>query len=144
MKINKTTKTIEEITSYEAFDGTQFKTESECIKYEESAHSAVKKAAWHYLVAERADDAVFTCCEDSLCTFDVPDTTAYNIIRHWMELANLYHKELFTPDYIGKRVGVMHGYGDDFWFYSECATKEQMLKFYTERIEKLFADKETE
>lgn len=144
MKINKTTKTIEEITSYEAFDGTQFKTESECIKYEESAHSAVKKAAWHYLVAERADDVVFYSDDECLCVFDVPDATAYEIILHWGAINKLYRIGEFTPSYIGKRVAFTRNECDGYWFYPEYATKEQMLEFYTKHIEKLFADKETE
>ena len=55
MKVNTRTKTIEEVISYEAFDGKLFTEEAECIKYESSARATAKQAAWHYLVAERSD-----------------------------------------------------------------------------------------
>ncbi len=41
MKELKCTKTIEEITGYEADDGTRFKTKEECERYEQSAYCAV-------------------------------------------------------------------------------------------------------
>ena len=144
MKINKETKTIEEITSYEAFDGTKFETKNECIKYENSAVVAAKKAAWHYLVAERCDYDVFNSEDTGLYVFDVPDTTAYEVILHWGNINDICNIEEFTPSYIGKRVAFCWY---DCTYISFCpmyATKEQMIKFYTEHIEKLFADKETE
>ena len=144
MKINKETKTIEEITSYEAFDGTKFKTESECVKYESSAVATAKKAAWHYLVAERVDVDVFNSEDMGLYVFDVPDTTAYEIILHWGNISKIYRIEEFTPSYIGKRVAFCWYDWDGTYFCPMYATKEQMLKFYTEHIEQLFADKETE
>lgn len=144
MKINKETKIIEEITSYEAFDGTKFKTESECIKYEESAVAAAKKAAWHYLVAERVDYDIFDSEDTGLNVFDVPDATAYEIILHWGNISKVYRIEEFTPTYIGKRVAFLWTEWDGISFCPVYATKEQMLEFYTEHIEQLFADKETE
>ena len=144
MKINKEIKTIEEITSYEAFDGTKFKTESECVKYESSAVAAAKKAAWNYLVAERCDYDIFNSDESGLYVFDVPDATAYEIILHWGNITKVDGIDAFTPSYIGKRVAFFWCDWDDTQFCPVYATKEQMLKFYTEHIEQLFADKETE
>ena len=144
MKINKETKTIEEITSYEAFDGTKFKTESECAKYENSAIAAAKQAAWHYLVAKRVDVDVFNSEDMGLYVFDVPDTTAYEVILHWGNISNINQIEKFTPSYVGKRVAFCWYDWDGIYFCPMYATKEQMIEFYTEHIEQLFADKETE
>ena len=144
MKINKEIKTIEEITSYEAFDGTKFKTESECVKYENSAIATAKKAAWHYLVAERVDVDVFNSEDMGLYVFDVPDTTAYEVILHWGNISNIDKIDKFTPSYVGKRVAFCWYDWDDTSFCPMYATKEQMIEFYTEHIEQLFADKETE
>lgn len=140
MKINKETKTIEEITSYEAFDGTKFKTESECMKYEESAVAAAKKAAWHYFVAERTDFDIFRCEDEGLYVFDVPDATAYEIILHWGNINEMYRISEFTPSYIGKRVAFTWNAWEAPSFCPVYATKEQMIEFYTNCIEKLFAD----
>lgn len=142
MKINKETKTIEEITSYEAFDGTKFKTEHECIKYEESACGCAKKAAWHYLVAERCNCDLFDTDDKGLWIFDIPDTNAYEVILHWATLHDVYRTSEFTPSYIGKRVAFMWSEWDVPSFVPVYATKEAMLEFYTKEIEKMFADKE--
>ena len=73
--------------------------------------------------------------------FDVPDTTAYEIILHWGNLAKVYRLGEFTPDYVGKRVAFMWCDWDEPSFVPVYATKEQMIAFYTERIEAMFADK---
>ena len=142
MKINTRTKTVDEIVNYEAFDGTTFKTEADCLKYEESAVGCAKQAAWHYLVAERCNYELFDTEDKGLWVFDVPDTHAYEVILHWATLHEVYRVSEFTPSYIGKRVAFMWCDWDVPSFIPCYATKEQMLEFYTKEIEKMFADKE--
>ncbi len=142
MKEIKTTKTIEEVTGYKAFDGQFFRSKEECTLYESSAEAATKQAAWHYLVAERTDYSVFGSDDWGLYVFDIPDTKAYETILHWSHLAGVCRKDQFTPEYIGKRVAFCWYDWCEPEFVPERATKEAMLAFYTKRIEDLFADKE--
>lgn len=141
MKEIKTTKTIEEVTGYEAFDGTLFRTVEACKEYEDSAKGAAKQAAWHYLVDDRGSYDLFGCEESGLLVFDVPNADAYTIIRHWAELGKVWDAKGFTPDYIGKRVGFYTSW-EECSFIKCYATKEAMLAFYTREIEKMFADKD--
>lgn len=142
MKINTRTKTVEEIVNYEAFDGTTFKTEADCMKYEDSALGCAKQAAWHYLVADRISYDLFNSEDQGLWVFDVPDVTAYEIILLWGKLGEAYDIEKFTPEYVGKRVAFRWCDWDGPSFIPVYATKEQMIAFYTAEIERMFADKE--
>ena len=142
MKEIKKTITREEITGYEAFDGTVFRSEDECRKYENSALAAAKRAAWHYLVAERSDWEILND-DSTLIIFDVPDATAYDTISHWAELEGAWDRANFTPAYIGKRVAFVDPEYDSLNFNTYFATKEALLANYTRAIEALFADKET-
>lgn len=144
MKEIKTTQTIEVVTGYEAMDGTIFRTREECEKYESSAKTAAKAAAWHYLVGDRGSYDVFKNeDEESLIVFDIPDMNAYLAIRTWAEGERAFNLALFTPDYIGKRTAFHNSWGD-IYFCKVYATKEAMLEFYTKEIESLFADKATD
>lgn len=144
MKEIKTTQTIEVVTGYEAMDGTIFRTREECEKYESSAKTAAKAAAWHYLVGDRGSYDVFKSDdEDRLIVFDIPDMNAYLAIRTWAEHEQVFDLQGFTPDYIGKRTA-FHKSWDDIYFCKFYATKEVMLEFYTKEIEDLFSDKVTD
>ena len=142
MKEIKTTKTIEEITGYEAFDGNRFSTKEECEKYEAGAVQAAKLAAWHYLVADRCDYEIFGSEDCGLYVFDIPDVKAYEIVLHWAQMDGAYALDKFTPDYIGKRVALRWSEWDSNDFIPVYATEEAMIAWYTERIRKMFADKE--
>lgn len=50
MKEIKQSRIIEEVTGYEAFDGTVFKTEEECIKYEGTAEAVITKRFFSHVV----------------------------------------------------------------------------------------------
>lgn len=142
MKEIKKTITREEITGYEAFDGTLFFSAEECRKYEDTAVCAAKAAAWHYHIDDRYSYDLFDSDEVSLIVFDVPDANAYEVIRHWAELAEVWDAKHFTPNYIGERVAFFESYGDvSFNLY--FATKKDMVALYMKEIEAMFADKET-
>lgn len=143
MKEIKTTRTIEEITGYEAFDGTWFSKAETCKEYESSAICAAKAAAWHYFVDEKGDYDLFNNDSDVMATFDVPDVKAYEVIRHWMELDHVWNAKDFTPDYVGKRIGLLSNeYDNDYYFSKHVATKEAAIEYYMKSIEAMFADKE--
>ena len=142
MEIIKKTITREEITGYKAFDGTWFRHEAGCIKYEESALCAAKAAAWHYLVGDRISYDIFDSDEQGLLVFDIPDANAYEVIRHWAELAQVWDLKNFTPEYIGERTAFFDSYGD-LSFNPYFATKKDMMALYAKEIDALFADKET-
>lgn len=142
MKEIKTTRTIEEITGYAAEDGTLFFSKEACIKYEQSAEAAAKKAAWHYFVNDPISYDLFNTDEEGLLVFDCPNADAYTIIRHWAEAAGVWDAKNFTPDYIGKRVAFFQSFGD-ISFNKHLATKDAMIALYMKEIEAMFADKET-
>ena len=133
--------TREEITGYEACDGTEFRSKEECLKYEESAKFVAQKAAWHYLVEEmRGDYDIFSCDDEYLTVFDIPDMNAYRAIANWANLINTYGLDDFTPDYVGKRVAFMHDW-NGYSFIKCYATEEAMMEFYTKHIKACFEDK---
>ena len=133
--------TREEVTGYEACDGTVFRTKEECQKYEESAKFVAKKAAWHYLVADvRGSYDLFNSDDEYLAVFDIPDMEAYRAIANWANLTGVYDNKDFTPDYVGKRVAFLHNW-DGYYFSTHFATEEAMMELYTKEIKACFADK---
>ena len=139
MKELTKTVTTTEVTGYEAFDGTVFQSKEECRKYETSAATVAKQAAWHYLVADRGEYDLFRYDDVGLLIFDVPDIKAFGIIANWANLCGVWDANRFTPDYVGKRVGFYQTCGD-FEFVPEFATKEAMLTYFTKHIEDLYRD----
>ena len=142
MKVIKKTITREEITGYEAFDGTRFFSAEECRKYEDTAVCAAKAAAWHYHIDDRYSYDIFDTDENYLIVFDIPDTKAYEVVRHWAEVDRVLDVKNFTPEYIGERVAFFHSW-DEICFNPYFATKKDMVALYMKEIEAMFADKET-
>lgn len=133
--------TREEITGYEACDGTLFRTKEACMKYEESAELVARKAAWYYLVAdERGSYDIFNSDDEYLTVFDIPDMEAYLAIANWANLIGVYDLGGFTPDYVGKRVAFLHNW-DGYYFNRHFATEEALMELYTKEIKACFADK---
>ena len=141
MKEIKTIRTIEEVTGYEAMDGTIFRSKGECEKYESSAEAAAKTAAWHYLVADRTSYNLIRDDDQGFYIFDIPNVKALEIILHWAHLANVDKVERITADLIGKRICIMWTEWDVPFVCKEFLTEESMIAWYTECIRELFADK---
>lgn len=133
--------TREEVTGYEACDGTLFRSKEECQKYEDSARCVAQKAAWHYLVAEvRGSYDLFNSDDEYLTVFDIPDMEAYRAIANWANLIDTYGLDDFTPDCVGKRVAFLHNW-DGYYFNPYFATEKAMMEFYAKQIKACFEDK---
>jgi len=141
------TKTIE-IEVYQAYDGTIFKEEDECIKYEETARAVIEKAFRGIMV----DKEPFTECqiwenfgygseEYEMAVIDIKDESDLEIANKYYA----YHKanNLIGKEYIGKRVLVSIGYCYDGIKYTEPypRTKEDLIKQFEKDINKFFEPK---
>ena len=141
MKEIKVTKTIEEVTGYEANDGTWFKTAEECKKYEESAR-AVVSAQFRQLVVGGVfcetciwEDYGFGNDEWEMCVIEIKDVND-------LEIANRYYKMVNSPlidkSYIGQRVLVHLGTPYDRQVNAVPRTREQLIENFTKTIDRFF------
>lgn len=142
MKEIKVTKTIEEVTGYEANDGTWFKTAEECKKYEESAEGVINTQFRQLVVGDVFtetciwEDYGFGNDEWEMCVIEIKDVND-------LEIANRYYKlhccNLIDKSYIGQKILVHLGSK-----YDRCGahpvprTKEQLIENFTKTIERYF------
>jgi len=140
MEAIKVTKTIEEITGYEAFDGTWFREEEECRKYEQSARGVASKAALSKQIgsvyADDAFPAFSICCEDRIVTYDIKTAEDLQIVNTWLNL--LPDKRIIDSKYIGHKVLV------DIWIDEDGATimgtRQEMEEKCKKMLDKLFCE----
>lgn len=118
MKEIKTTRTIEEVTGYEAFDGTRFSSEVECRKYEDSAEGVIKARAEQYLIGETSiygllDEGSDECGVD---IYNIPDKEAATIIAQYINIVT-GDTNTCVDKYIGKELVIFWNYDRDYaWF----------------------------
>ena len=122
MKTLTTTKTIEEITGYEAYDGTVFKTKEECEKYENTA-SFVITERFKKLVIKEMEGIDITECASAFCLSSTDEDWYYVLIEikndDDLRVAQMYENLVgfshadrhFTTEMIGKRIIVGAGEG---------------------------------
>lgn len=141
MKAITVEKTIQEITGYEADDGTWFRTEEECKKYEASAAFAAEKAAKQCKIKETDADCAFAgycCCyEDEVSVYDIKDAHALHVVNTYLASLNRSN-ELIPPEKIGHKVCIQRYYGDDYVFVR--GTRIDMELQFSKLMDKLFAD----
>ena len=116
MKVEKTTRTVEEISGYRADDGSWFRTEEECKVYEETAKMVVfrmikdkmvKKTTIFNLLTEGNDD-------DDVEIFDVDSLETVELLNRYTAL-NTYDKQIvFTADMVGKKILLFWNYDHDW------------------------------
>lgn len=141
MKEIKVSKTIEEVTGYEAMDGTLFKTEEECKKYEESAEGVIT-AQFRQLVVGGV--FVETCIWENygygnddweMCVIDIKDVNDLEIANRYYKM---YHCPLIDKSYIGQRILVQLGCSYDRNVHPLPRTREQLIEQFTNTIDKYF------
>lgn len=148
MKELKRTRTIEEIRGYEANDGTFFSSKEECEKYEKTARAVIFNAFKQLVV-----DRIFPECfiwenygygseEFSMAIIEIKNEDD-------LRAANMYFEEFkfcdqLTRDYIGKRILVNLGYGNE----GDCRicprTEEELIEQFKNDITKFFHPKAKE
>lgn len=127
MREVKRTRTIEEVTGYEATDGTYFTTKEECKKYEESALGVLAGRITKYRIGETTiygllDEGSDDCGVD---IYRIPDADAAQSIAQYVVLQtrdNTY--STMFDKYIGKEVIIMWGYDHD---WAGVSTLEELL-----------------
>lgn len=134
---------VEVTKGYKATDGTFFKDESECRKYEESALVAAQVAADKLSVrmcsAETIFDEYMLCGEDTIRVFDIKDADQLQIINTYLRLLSRYNL-LVDPSYIGQHIAI------DFYAYDDgiyiIGNREEMEKKFFEKMDRLFGPRE--
>lgn len=136
MKELKRTETItrEITTGWEASDGTWFKTEEECKKYEESAKGVCSEAAKKYMIGScsEIDFTEYGSDECSMEFYDVPDMEAAKAIAQYVLIRTNDEKLVQKViDRIGKRLFLSWNYDMDFcWILSVDEYKDMLEKNY--------------
>lgn len=127
--------------TYIANDGTEFKSEDECRKYEETAKcaifGAIKRLEYQETrcFAERECD-LFTSfsCDDNMYAFRIRNVDDLEVINRWIHLVNIAGDKLGT-DAIGT-IQLINTYCDDedVWL---IGTVEQFKERICKQIDKL-------
>lgn len=158
MKELKTTKTITEVSGYEAYDGTVFRTANECVLYEESAYSVLRKRLSALAVSvDGSHHDTFSECEiytDFGCGSDeyefmvvdiknADDLKTVNQYYEYMRKASNVKRELLPNDlipdrYIGKRVMITIGYNFDKSISPEPMTMDELVEKFRNQINNYF------
>ena len=145
MKEIKTTKMIEEVTGYEAFDGKWFKEKEECEKYERSAYGVITKEFEQLFIDKRFAECQiwenfgYGSEEYELAVIEIKDENDLNIANKYYELVTKgTAAKLIGKEYIGKRVLVSLGYKFDR-FVEPCPwTVEELKEQFEKDIMKFF------
>lgn len=154
MKEIKQSRIIEEVTGYEAFDGTVFKTEDECIKYEGTAEAVITKRFFSHVVKgdkynSVVDPWVTTILhgyeEDVDVLYDMKDDEAIKDFEMYAQLKEHCQKPQDIIEYKGKVVLVLISNYDEERCFIE-GTEEEILEDFTKFVKKTFnrEDKEKE
>ena len=149
MKEIKQTRTIEEITGYEAEDGKWFKTKEECEKYEQSAKCAIK-TAFNKLILETWKECElweeygYGGEEYEYWVIEIKD-------ENELKVANQFAKDTkspydFSPSDIGKRFLISAGYCCEEQAINLKRTYEDIMEHFTKLMNKVFkrGDKQNE
>lgn len=144
MKEIKKTRTIEEVTGYEAFDGTEFTTKEECEKYENSAIGVVTKELEKLFIDERFVECQiyehfgYGSEEFEYAIVDIKNDDDLRIINQYYELqskGNIKSESLISRDYIGKRVMITLGYTyDREYTYPNPMTEDKLIELFKKEI----------
>ena len=142
MKAITVEKTVQEITGYEADDGTWFRTEEECKKYEESAFCAAEKAVRecrtkHTTIEYAFDGFACGCIEDDVCVYDIKDANALLIVNTYLASMSRYN-QMIPVEMIGHKVCVQQYYDEDG--VTILGTRADLELRFSKLMDKLFAD----
>ena len=142
MKEIKRTRTIEETVGYEANDGTMFKTEEECKKYEETARAVIRSNFKRLIVGEEFyecriwENFGYGSEEYKLAVIEVKNEEDFKTVQMLCESEKCGQVE--AKDCIGKRVLINLGYECDFDSYLNPRTEEELIEEFKANIKKFF------
>ena len=135
MKEIKKTVTIEQISGYEANDGTVFKTKEECQKYEETALCAINEAFSSVMGLKEysVDDLRYLSCEDAVYMIDVDNAEILKIINMKMMQLN---EHAVPTNVIGQTIVFIRNEYDGSWWF--VGTFDDFRKRYTYELDNMF------
>ena len=142
--MKKLTKMVETTYAYEAADGTQFPSEEECRKYEQTACAVAKTAADAFVKRRCDDDYPFPLdysTESKWVVYHIADPDALQIVNTFLRLYDPYGG-VIDPSFIGQDVLVQfYDYDRSF---SVRGTYGDWLGKFAEAMKYLFGmNKET-
>ncbi len=145
MKTITTTKTIEEIRGYEANDGTFFRSEEECMKYEDSALGVIKARVKQYRVGESSIYGILDeGCEDChVDIFTIPDSEAAQTIAQYIALESR-EKPVSIDEYIGKEIMVFWSYDMDYAWWKTIDELLDSIRGNYESVKKYYEEHKKE
>ena len=165
MREIKRTKTIEEVTGYEAFDGERFKTKEECEKYENSAYAVIRKRLSSIAVSiDGGIHDTFAECEMfehfgygseeyEYMIVDIKNEDDLRIVNQYYEFVRKDARckdevvsGLQVPDrYIGKRVMICIGFSYDRSITASPKSMEELVEQFKNDVSSFFyPDKKNE
>lgn len=114
-KVEKTIERTDTIVEWVAADGTVFKTQSECEKYEQCAKCAIRAGLRDIAGDETTGDVFPTSSCDDVVYYVVPkDAADIEAIRKYMAFLGYEHCYGISKDDIGQPLCVIGGYGDEW------------------------------
>lgn len=143
-------KTVETVTGYEAFDGTQFTEKEQCEAYESTALNVVLARLKKLVIKELYENEIFEnqgygSEEYQYWVMDIKDKADVDLFNQFRYFTSGGTE--MTDDYIGKRVLVGTGYCYDAFKYRSLyikGTYDEMIEQYKKDLEKVFKEKEDE
>lgn len=130
---------IEHATIYIANDGTEFRDEDECRKYENTAECAIKEMfnklnpQVTYNVGDSNPFYVLGC-DDDLYAVKIENTNQLEIVNKWIRVQDKYQSNTLGDDAIGT-IQLINNYLDGILI---LGTPEQLKEKYCEAIDQLF------
>ena len=150
MKEIKRTKTIEEVTGYEAEDGKVFQTEEECKKYEATAKGVIFDRFKQLMIGEPFSECAlwehfgYGGEEFMLAIIDIKNEDDLNAVNMFRKAYGFGDDNVGT-EFIGQKVLVNLGYCGsygDCWLYPRTMLK--LMEQFTDDLDKFFNPKEKE
>jgi len=124
-------------TIFVASDGTEFSSDAQCKRYEESAECAIKEALYKY----RTNPTIF---DDSAWIIDggnegscfgvilSSDDALYAARVFFKHFENIHAAQKITDELLGKRVIIFGNYDSTcFWWKTEEMIKERLEEIFT-------------
>lgn len=133
---------IEYVTTYIANDGTEFKSEEECRKYEETAECAIRgmfkglKPQHTERIGESG--GLFTAFDydDDVFAVKVENASQLEILNKWVKMLDPgNYLPCFTDEAIGTIQLIVENYDGNLWF---LGTPEEFKKLLNEEVDSLF------
>lgn len=137
---------IEKVTGYEAFDGTVFKTEVECVKYEGTAEAVITKRFFSHIVKGNKNYGVVDPWstiilhgyeEDVDVLYDMKDDEAVKDFEMYAQLKEYYNADQDIDKYKGEIILVSLYIGGE----ERClinGTEKEILEDFTKFVKKIF------